>query len=81
MLAINYSTMRKNLKKYLDSATEKNETVIITRKAEKSAVLLSLNQYNEMLKAFNNAEYLAKIDTSVEQIKSGHVQEHELIEI
>ena len=80
MLAVNYSTVRENLKNYFEKATDENETVIITRKNEKNVVILSLEQYNELMKAVRNAEYLAKIDLSIEQLKSGRGQQHELIE-
>ena len=80
MLAVNYSTVRENLKNYFEKATDENETVIITRTNEKNVVILSLEQYNELMKAVRNAEYLAKIDLSIEQLKSGRGQQHELIE-
>ncbi len=35
MLAVNYSTIRNNLKTYCDEATDNSETVIVTRKDEK----------------------------------------------
>ena len=35
MLAVNYSTIRKNLKYYCDKVTDDKETVIVTRKSEK----------------------------------------------
>ena len=35
MLAVNYSTIRNNLKSYCDKATDENETVIVTRKRKK----------------------------------------------
>lgn len=35
MLAVNYSTVRNKLKTYCDEATDNNETIIVTRKAEK----------------------------------------------
>jgi FMN-dependent NADH-azoreductase len=35
MLAVNYSTIRENLKTYCDRVTDNNETVIVTRKGEK----------------------------------------------
>ena len=81
MLAINYSTMRNNLKSYCDQATDKGETVIVTRKNEKNVVLMSLEQYNAIMKAVRNAEYLAKIDRSFAQLESGNGREHELIEV
>ncbi len=50
MLAVNYSTIRNNLKTYCDKATDNNETVIVTRKDEKNVVILSLEKYNQMIK-------------------------------
>ena len=49
MLAVNYSTIRNNLKSYCDKATDENETVIVTRKDEKNVVIISLEQYNSMM--------------------------------
>lgn len=71
MLAVNYSTIRSNFKDYCDKATDNNETIIVTRKDEKNVVLISLEQYNELMKALRNAEYLNKIDKSIEQIEKG----------
>ena len=73
MLAVNYSTIRSNLKDYCDKATDENETVIVTRKDEKNVVLISLEQYNRVMKALRNAEYLEKIDKSMQQLKEGKV--------
>ena len=42
--------------------TDENETVIVTRKDEKNVVIISLEQYNSMMKAAHNAEYLAKAE-------------------
>lgn len=73
MLAVNYSTIRNNLKEYCDKVTDQYETVIVTRKDEKNVVLLSLDEYNALMKAARNAEYLDKIDKSLEQAKQGKV--------
>ena len=73
MLAVNYSTIRSNLKDYCDKATDENETVIVTRKDEKNVVLISLEQYNSLMKALRNAEYLEKIDKSLKQVEEGKV--------
>ena len=81
MLAVNYSTIRNKLKDYCDQATDNHETVIVTRKGEKHVVLMSLEQYNAIMKATRNAEYLAKIDMSIEQLENGKGQVHELIEV
>ena len=73
MLAVNYSTIRSKLKDYCDKVTDNNETVIVTRKDEKNVVLISLDYYNEIMKALRNVEYLAKLDKSLEQIEQGKV--------
>ena len=81
MLAVNYSTIRGKLKEYCDKATDEHETVIVTRKDEKNVVLMSLEQYNTIMKAARNAEYLAKIDRSFAQLEAGRGQQHDLIEV
>ena len=73
MLAINYSTIRSNLKDYCDIATDENETVIVTRKGEKNVVLISLEQYNEFVRNMKNTEYLNKIDKAIKQVEKGNV--------
>lgn len=45
MLAVNYSTIRNNLKDYCDKVTDYQETVIVTRKNEKNVVIISLHQF------------------------------------
>ena len=81
MLAVNYSTMRNNLNEYCDKATDEHEIVIVTRKGEKNVVLMSLEQYYQLVKAAKNAEYLAMIDRSIAQFEARKAQEHELIEV
>lgn len=81
MLAVNYSTIRNNLKDYCDKATDSHETIIVTRKDEKNVVILSLEKFNQLEKAARNAEYLAMLDRSMAQLEAGKGQEHELIEV
>ena len=71
MLAVNYSTLRNNLKGYCDKATEENETVIVTRKDERNVVILSLENYNMLSKAAQNTSYLTKIEKSRQDVKEG----------
>ena len=80
MLAVNYSTIRNNLKDYCDKVTDFSETVIVTRKGEKNVVIMSLEKYNQLEKAARNAEYLSMIDRGMAQLEAGRGQEHELIE-
>lgn len=73
MLAVNYSTIRENLKTYCDCVTDNNETVIVTRKGEKNVVIISLDEWNSLQKAARNAEYLGKLDRAIADIKAGRV--------
>lgn len=81
MIAVNYSTIRNNLKDYCDKATHFQETVIVTRKNEKNIVLMSLDKYNQLEKAARNNVYLAMLDRGIAQLEAGKGQEHELIEV
>ena len=73
MLAVNYSTIRENLKTYCDRVTDNNETVIVTRKGEKNVVIISLDEWNSLQKAARNAEYIGKLDRAIADIKAGRV--------
>ena len=81
MLAVNYSTIRKKLKDYCDKVTNEFETVIVTRKDEKNVVIISLEEYNSIMKASKNAAYLDMLDRSMEQLAKGEGKIHELIEV
>ena len=81
MLAVNYSTIRNNLKTYCDKATDQEETIIVTRKEEKNVVLMSLDVYNALVKAAHNAEYLDMIDRSLDQIERGRTVKKDMREL
>lgn len=81
MLAVNYSTIRKKFKDYCDKVTNDFETVIVTRKDEKNVVIISLEEYNSIMKASKNAAYLDMLDRSMEQLAKGEGKIHELIEV
>ncbi len=49
MLAVNYSTLRENMKAYMDQVTDDYETMIVTRKENRNIVMLSEETYNNML--------------------------------
>ena len=70
MLAVNYSTIRENLKSYCDRVTDDHETVIVTRKDEKNVVIISLEEWNELQRIVRNAEYLGKIDRAVAELNA-----------
>ncbi len=49
MLAVNYTTLRDNMKTYMDKITDDYETMIVTRKDNKNVVMLSEESYNNMM--------------------------------
>ena len=49
MLAVNYTTLRDNMKTYMDKVTEDYETMIVTRKNNKNIVMLSEESYNNLM--------------------------------
>ena len=74
MLAVNYSTLRNNLKAYCDKATDEFETVIVTRKNEKNVVIMSLEKYNnlrENLFLMQNRKNYQHILQGIEELEQG----------
>lgn len=80
MLAVNYTSMRNNMKSYCDLVCKEDEAIIVTRKADQNVVLLSLERYNQMEKMLRNLEYLQKVERAYAQLKAGQGQVHELLE-
>jgi antitoxin YefM len=74
MIAANFSEFRTELKKFLDSVEDDNETLIIKRKTGKGTVMISLEEYNSLMETIHllsskkNADRLYE---SIQQMKSG----------
>lgn len=76
MLAVNYTTIRENLKTYCDKVVDDSETVIITRKDNKNVVLMSLDEYNNLVEnAFiiSNKKNYDRLLASKKQLEQGRV--------
>lgn len=69
MLAVKSMDLRDNFKSLCDKVFG-GETLIISRPKNENVVLMSEKEYNEIMKAARNAEYLAKLDRSQEQLQS-----------
>ena len=70
MLAVKSMYVRNNFKNLCDKVFN-GETLIISRPRNENVVMLSEFEYNEMLKAKNNAEYLAMLDKSMAEAQAG----------
>lgn len=71
MIAINFTTARSRFKDFCDKVTDEDETVIVTRKAEKNVVIISAERYSELEKAERNAAYLSKLERGLNQVRAG----------
>lgn len=83
MIAINYSTLRENMKNYLDKVTDDYETIIVTRKDNKNVVLISEESYNNMLENTHVLGNKANYDWLMEsksQLEKGKIFTRELFE-
>ena len=71
MIATKQMDLRANIKNYFDLAFN-GEAVIVSRKQNRNVVVISEAEYNELQKAKRNAEYLAMLDKSMEQLEAGN---------
>lgn len=78
MIAVNYTNARENFKAYCDKVNDEDETIIITRKDNKNVVLISQDEYNNMLqniKVLKDPTYLINLYKSVIEVKNGDLKE------
>lgn len=71
MEAINFTTLRTNLKSVLDSVIDDNENVIINR-GSKNAIIISLDEYNswqETLHLLSTKANRERLDQALERDK------------
>lgn len=82
MEVLNYTTLRKNLKKTLDNVVQNDETVIVNR-SNGNVVLLSLDDYNslqETLHLLSTEENRNRLKEAIERDKTQQYEIHDLIE-
>ncbi len=83
MDAVNYSDLRRNLKSYMDRVYEGREPLIVTRKNNENVVVMSVDQYNSLVKTSYhlgteaNARHLLE---SLRDARAGRTEEHELVD-
>ena len=84
MLAVNYTTLRDNMKSYMDKVTDDYETMIVTRKDNRNVVMLSEESYNNLMENVYVMGSKANYDQLMEsktQLEKGKVSAHNLIEV
>lgn len=84
MLAVNYTTLRDNMKACMDRITDDYETMIVTRKDNRNIVMLSEESYNNMLENIHVMGNKANYDWVMEskkQLEKGQVSVRNLVEV
>lgn len=84
MLAVNYTTLRDNMKTYMDKVTDDYETMIVTRKNNKNIVMLSEEVYNNLMEnayILGNKTNYDWLMESKAQLEKGQFSTHELVEV
>lgn len=83
MLAVNYTTLRENMKTYMDKVTDDYETMIVTRKDNKNVVMISEESYNDLMENIHVMGNKANYDWLMEskaQLENGNIMTHNLVE-
>ena len=70
MLAVKSMDVRENFKSLCDKVF-RGETLIVSRPKNENVVMLFEAEYNKMMKAKRNAEYLAMLDKSMAEAEAG----------
>lgn len=75
MLAVNYTTLRENMRRYMDRLTDDYETLIVTRKNNKNIVMMSEEAYNNLMEniyIMGNKENYNWLMESKKQLENGN---------
>ena len=83
MIAANFTEFRTDLKKFLDSVEDNNETLIIKRGTGKGTVMISLDEYNSIMETvhlLSSKTNASRLYESIQQMKEGKTVEKDLIE-
>ena len=80
MLAIKSMDVRNNFKSLCDKVFG-GETLIISRPKNENVVMLSECEYNKMIKAKRNADYLAMLDKSMAEAEAGKLRTKSISEL
>lgn len=84
MLAVNDTSLRDNMKMYMDKVTDDYETMIVTRKDNKNVVMLSEETYNNIMEniyVMGNKENYDWLMKGKSQLENGQCSIRELCEV
>jgi antitoxin YefM len=83
MEVLNYTEFRKKMKESLDSVSDDNNIVIVSRSKNKNVVLLSMDEYNswnETMHLIKSDKNRKRLDEAITEMKKGKSVKKSLIE-
>lgn len=83
MLAVNYSEIRNNLKDYCDRTIDNLETVLITRKNDRNVVMISLEEYNNLVEnayVMSDVNYYKDLVQRAKDVEDNKIIQRDLLE-
>lgn len=83
MIAISSSNARSHFKEICDKVIDDVESVIITRAKGKNVVMMSEDEYNNIMenfRIFSNPRIYNKIKNGIKQLEEGKISTRELID-
>lgn len=83
MQVVNYNELQHHLKTYLDNVTKNHDTLIVQRNAGKSAVIISLEEFNSIrptLHLTKSEKNRSRLMEALERANNGASEKHDLIE-
>lgn len=83
MKAISYTSVRSNLAKTMEQICDDHEPIVITRKNERSVVMVSLEDYEaleETAYLLRSPKNMKRLIASISQLENGQGSERELSE-
>lgn len=80
MLAVKSMDVRDHFKEWCQKVIS-GETVVVSRPKNENIYMISEPEYNELIRARKNAEYLEMLDRSQKQLESGDVVHKTLEEL
>lgn len=83
MNTVTFSNARRRLKAVLDGVANNVDATIITRRDAESAVVMSLDYYNNLMETVHllrSPANAAHLERSIAQFKSGRMSQHALLD-
>lgn len=83
MLTTTLSAFRKDIKKYIDTVLQNDETLVINRGKDSGVIIMSLAEYNSLCAThheLSSKENKRRLDSAIARLRAGQSSYEKLIE-